>query len=78
METTNNAVLSPMGSPVKASFFDDTKDTTLFFSPGNKKNLWITANMFSKIKDFYKLYTSPTLLHEGTLHMKKGNTGAIK
>ena len=35
MEQNNAKLMSPLGSPVRASFFDDTKDTNLFFSPGN-------------------------------------------
>ena len=35
METLTSKSMSPIGSPIKTSFFDDTKDTALFFSPGS-------------------------------------------
>ena len=74
----NKTVLSPLGSPIKTSFFDDNKSTTLFFSPGQKNSLWINQNAFLKLIDFYKLYVCPTLLYEGTLFIKNLKTGKIK
>ena len=74
----NKTILSPLGSPIKASFFDDNSSTTLFFSPGSKSSLWINSNAFSKLIDFYKLYCSSHLLFEGTLFVKNTKTGKIK
>ena len=75
METAT--ILSPLGSPIKTSFFDDNSETA-FFSPGTKKNLWIPGGTFTKLAEFYKLPLSETKLYEGTLYQRKAKTGLLK
>ena len=71
------AILSPLGSPIKTSFFDDNSETA-FFSPGLKKNLWLPGTTFSKLAEFYKLPLSNNKIFEGLLYKRKAKTGALR
>ena len=60
-------ILSPLGSPIKTSFFDDNSESG-FFSPGAKKSLWLSGSTFNKLAEFYKIPLSKTKLFEGLLY----------